>query len=101
MEINMKTKNEILKILKRLKEKIKRKYKLKEIGVFGSYIKEEQKETSDIDILVDFKEGADLFDLIGLALFLEGKLNKKIDIVPKKALRKEIRETVLKEVAYL
>lgn len=101
MEINMKTKNEILKILKRLKEKIKRKYKLKEIGVFGSYIKDEQKETSDIDILVDFKEGADLFDLIGLALFLEGKLNKKIDIVPKKALREEIRETVLKEVAYL
>ncbi len=97
----MKTKNEILKILKRLKEKIKRRYKLKEIGVFGSYIKEEQKETSDIDILVDFKDGADLFDLIGLALFLEEKLNRKIDIVPKKALREEIRETVLKEVAYL
>ncbi len=97
----MKTKMDVLKTLGQLKEELKKKYKVKEIGVFGSVVKEEQGETSDIDILVDFEDGTDLFDLIGLALFVEEKLNQKIDVVPKRALRKEIKETILREVTYL
>ncbi len=42
---------EIKELLEKYKEELKRKYKLKEIGIFGSYVREEQKETSDIDIL--------------------------------------------------
>ncbi len=49
-------------------------------------------------MLVDFDEDADFFDLVGLALFLEEKLKHKVDIVPRRALRDEIRESVLKEV---
>jgi len=96
----MKNKDEILKILEELREEIKKKYKVKAIGVFGSVIREEQKETSDIDVLVDFEDDADLFDLTGLALFLEDKLNQKVDVVSKGALREEIKEEVLKEVTY-
>ncbi len=96
----MKNKDEILKILEELREEIKKKYKAKAIGVFGSVIREEQKETSDIDVLVDFEDDADLFDLTGLALFLEDKLNQKVDVVSKGALREEIKEGVLKEVTY-
>lgn len=72
-----------------------------EIGIFGSIIREEGKDTSDIDLLVDFKEDADLFDLIGLALFLEEKLHRRVDIVSKRALRKEIKNSALKEVITL
>lgn len=97
----METKTEILKKLGELKKELKRRYKIKEIGVFGSVIKEEQSESSDLDILVDFEEGTDLFDLVGLALFFEEKLKHPVDVVPKGALRKELKEAILKEVVYL
>jgi len=89
---------EIIKTIKELKEEIKEKYKIKEIGIFGSIVRGEEQETSDIDVLVDFKDDADLLDLVGLALFLEERLNQKVDVVPKRALREEIRESVLREV---
>ncbi len=94
------TKEEILKILKESKSVLNEKYKIKEVGLFGSYLRGEQKELSDIDILVDFNEGADLFDLVGVSLFLEEKLNYKIDVVPKNALREELRENILRAVVF-
>jgi len=97
----MKNKEEILSALEELKEEIRRKYKVREIGVFGSIIRGEQKETSDIDVLVDFEDGADLFDLVGLGVFLEEQLDRKVDVVSRGALREEIKERVLKEVAYI
>ena len=59
-------------------------------------ITKEQKVT--LISLVDFKKSADLFDLVGLGQFLEKKLHRKVDIVPKKALRAEIKKRVLEEV---
>ena len=97
----MLSKEEILRMLEQLREEIMEKYRVKRIGLFGSFIKGEQKEESDIDILVRFKEDADLFDLSGLSLFLEGKLNQRVDIVPEAALREELKEDILREVAYL
>ncbi len=94
------TKEEILSILKNLKSEIKTKYRAKNLGLFGSYVKKEQKETSDIDILVEFEEDADLFHLTGLSLFLEENLNIKVDVVSKSALKKELRENILQEVIY-
>ena len=97
----MLSKEEILKILEQLKEEIVDKYKIERIGLFGSFIKGEQKENSDIDILAEFGEEADLFDFLGLSLFLEERLKQKVDVVSKASLREELREMVLKEVAYL
>lgn len=91
-------KTKVLKILADLKGEIRQKYKAHVKGIFGSFARGEQKETSDIDILVDFEEDADLFDFTGLALFLEEKLKLNVDIVPEKSLRKEIKSSVLKEV---
>ena len=54
-------------------------------------------DAGDLDVLVEFKEGANLIDLVGLALFLEEKLHMKVDVVPESALREEIRDIVLKE----
>jgi predicted nucleotidyltransferase len=97
----MKTLEEIKKLLGRYRQELKEKFKVKEIGIFGSTIREERRQTSDIDLLVDFEDDADLFDLMGLGLFLEEKLNQKVDVVPKRAIREEIKERVLKEVVYL
>lgn len=97
----MVSKNEILKKLEKVKEEIKAKYKVKTLGLFGSFVRGEQKEESDIDILVEFEENADLFDLVGLAIFLEDKLKQKVDLVTKTALKEELEEYILKEVAYV
>ncbi len=97
----MNQKDRILKKLRELEKQIKADYKVKEIGVFGSFVRGVEGEKSDIDILVDFEEDADLFDLSGLALLLEEKLRRKVDLVPKNALREELRESVLREVATL
>jgi predicted nucleotidyltransferase len=97
----MKTKEEILSLIRSLQGEFRQRFKVKEIGVFGSVVREEQRASSDIDVLVDFEEGADLFDLVGLGLFLEEKLGQKVDVVPKRALRDEIRGAVLKEVVNL
>jgi predicted nucleotidyltransferase len=73
-------------------------YKAKELGLFGSYVRGDQGVDSDVDVLVDFEDGADLFDLIGLSLYLEEELQQKVDVVPKNALREELRESILQEV---
>lgn len=88
----------ILTKLRELKPVIVTRYKAKEIGLFGSFVRGEQTASSDIDVLVEFEEGADLFDLIGLADYLEESLQRKVDVVPKRALRAELRESVLREV---
>jgi len=89
---------DLLAKLKELKPVIAARYKAKEIGLFGSFARGEQRANSDIDLLVEFEEGADLFDLVGLANYLEEALQRKVDIVPKRALRAELREAVLREV---
>ena len=91
----------IINTLKSLEEEIRKNYKAEIIGVFGSYVRGEQKERSDVDILVRFLEGATLFDLVGLGDFLEEKLRAKVDIVSERALRQEIKEQILEEVVAL
>ncbi len=97
ININNISKSEILKALSSLKADARQRFKAEIKGIFGSYVKGEQKEGSDLDVLVEFKEGANLIDLVGLALFLEEKLHMKVDVVPESALREEIRDIVLKE----
>jgi hypothetical protein len=96
----MSTKDLLVK-LRALKPEMAARYKVKEVGLFGSFVRGEQGRASDIDVLVDFEEGADLFDLAGLGLFLEEELQRQADIVPKRALRAELRESVLGEVVTL
>ncbi|RZB35819.1 MAG: uncharacterized protein SRB2_02811 [Desulfobacteraceae bacterium Eth-SRB2] len=91
------TAEEILVRLRELKPQVFQKFRAKEIQLFGSNVRREQNAESDIDILVDFEDEADLFDLTGLAIFLEDELQQKVDVVPKRALRKELQESILNE----
>lgn len=73
---------------------------LKKAGVtrsalFGSYVRGEQTNDSDIDILVDLPKHATLIDLVGLQLALEEKLNKKVDIVEYTGIKPRIKDTIL------
>jgi predicted nucleotidyltransferase len=98
----MKRLEEIKKRLESLSEEVKKQYKAEVIGIFGSYVQGKQKKKSDLDVLVKFYEGATLFELVGLAIFLEEKLGiKKVDVVPYDAVREEIRDRIFKEVVYL
>lgn len=94
----MKTVENIKLQLNRLKEEAKTKYKAEIIGIFGSYARGEAKTTSDIDILVEFDKDADLFDLVGLSIFLEEILGIEVDVVPRDAIRPELKETILSEI---
>jgi uncharacterized protein len=89
--------HELLARIRELKPKIMKRYKAKQIELFGSIVRGEQSGASDIDLLVEFEEGADLLDLTGLAIFLEEKLGRKVDVVAKRALREELRQSVLRE----
>jgi len=95
------TKDDIIKAIRDFKQEIERRYKVKSIGLFGSFIRGVQKEDSDIDFLVDFEEGADLIDLIELEFFLTEKFNRKVEVVPRRTLKKELKEFILREVAYI
>ncbi len=94
---------EIKELLEKYKEELKRKYKIKEIGIFGSYVREEQKETNDIDILVEFENDAELslLDFIGIEQELSDLLEVKVDLVEKKTLKPYIGEHIKREVVYL
>ena len=88
---------EILVRLRELKPQILQRFRAKEIQLFGSSVRREQDPGSDIDILVDFEDVADLFDLTGFAIFLENEFQQKVDVVSKRALREELQESILNE----
>ena len=98
---NMKTLEEIERILREHREELRRKFKVKEIGIFGSYVRGEAKETSDVDILVEFDETPSLFEFIKLEMYLSELLGVKVDLVMKKALKPHIKQHVLREVVYV
>ncbi|MGQ9654076.1 MAG: nucleotidyltransferase family protein [Thermodesulfobacteriota bacterium] len=66
--------------------------------MFGSVVSGKQRTHSDTDLLVEFDAGADLFDLIGLSLYLEEEFGRPVDVVQRKALREGLREVVLGQV---
>ena len=97
----MKTLKEIEKILKENKATLAKRFKVKEIGIFGSYVRGEQKEKSDVDILVSFYEPISLFEFMDMEEFLTQILGVKVDLVSKKALKPRIGKYILEEVIYI
>ena len=88
---------EIKKVISNYKKELKGKYKVKEIGIFGSYVRGEQQEISDIDILVEFEEPIG-WEIVDLHEFLEKVLGVKVDLVTKGAvMRKPLLWQSIKE----
>jgi hypothetical protein len=97
----MRTLDTISKILKNNRGHLLAAYRVKEIGIFGSYARQRQKESSDVDILVEFEESPDLFTFLQFEAQLEKLLKIKVDLVTKQALRPELKERILSEVVYV
>lgn len=93
-------KNDVEKKLKEIKPLLKKDYHVKSIGIFGSYINGEQNEDSDIDLLVEFEKPIG-WRFFTLEKFLENVFKRKIDLVTKKALRKQLRKDILSQVIYI
>ena len=87
-------------ILRRELGTLRKKYNVKVIGLFGSYVRGEQKKGSDVDILVEFQEPIGLFKFLELEEHLSDLLGKKVDLVSKKALKPRIGQRILAEAVY-
>lgn len=95
----MKTRKKVEETLKRYKPLLMEQFKVKEIGIFGSYIRGEESEKSDVDILVEFYDPIG-WEFIDLKEFLEEILGKKVDLVTVRALKPQLKDKILKEVVY-
>ena len=93
---------EIIQILKENNRILKERFKVKSIGVFGSVTRGEQKETSDVDIIVEFSEPVG-WEIVDLKEFLEELLEVEVDIVTKSAaMRKTLLwESIKEEIVYV
>jgi hypothetical protein len=83
-----------------LKEKILpilQRYGVKRVGLFGSYVRGDMREDSDIDILVEIEKDISLLDFVGLKLEIEEALGIKVDLVEYNTIKPLLRERILKE----
>ena len=91
------SKQDIKKILKEHKD-ILNKYKVRTIGLFGSYVRGDQQDKSDLDILVEFESPVGFFKFLEIEEYLEEITGIKVELVTKKALKPRIGEYILREV---
>ncbi len=98
----MKTLTEIQDYLKQSKPLVQQKYKwVSQLGIFGSYVRGEQNDNSDVDLLIDYDEAPDLLELIDLENYLSDNLGIKVDVVTKKGLKPRLKARILSEVVYI
>ena len=92
---------EIEEILKVNKPLLAKRFKIKEIGLFGSRMRGEGRKKSDLDILVEFSDVISLLDFVALERELSELTGEKVDLVMKSALKPRIGRNILREVMYL
>lgn len=100
-EIILGDKQDRVEMIRRQKQELREKYKVKRIGIFGSYVRKEANKKSDLDILVEFEKPIDFFEFLELEEHLSKSLKVKVDLVMKKVLKPAIGKRILKEVIYV
>lgn len=75
-----------------------KQYKVKEIGLFGSFARNEMTDKSDIDVLVEYSRGTTLFDIAKMHLDLEEKIGRKVDLVDKEAVLISVMPYIKKDL---
>lgn len=86
-------------ILRSHEQEIKERFCVKRIGLFGSFVRGEETETSDIDILVEFEDPT-FRNFMNLAFFLEDLLGRRVDLLTPEGISHRIRPFVEKEVVW-
>ncbi len=97
----MKTLEEIQKKLAESKPLLAEKYHVSELGLFGPYVRGEQQNGSDVNVLIDYTEPPSLLELVDLELALTDQLEVKVHVVTKNGLKGTRRERILSEVLYV
>ncbi len=97
----MKTLDEIKELIQDHKDELRQQYGLKEIGVFGSYVRGVQRENSDLDVLIEFEKPVGFVKFLMLENRLSELLGVKVEMVTKKALKPFIGKRILQEVIYV
>ena len=97
-KIKVKNIDEIKSLIKAIKPELVKKYHLKSIGIFGSYVRNEQKEDSDIDVLIELSEPMGLITFIGIEREISELIGIKVDLIIKDSLKPRIGQYILKEV---
>ena len=92
--------NDIKTLLKRHKQHLSEKYGLSDLAIFGSYSREQQNATSDIDILVDFKKPIGI-EFIDLADELEKILQNKVDLISRKGIKPRYFKYIEQDLRYV
>ena len=93
----MLTVNEVKEVVRRHNSILAERYGVSVVGIFGSYVRGEEKAGSDVDLLAEILKPISLLELVGAELYLSEVLRLKVDLVPKRSLRAELKETILKE----
>ncbi len=93
-------KNEIKNKLKELKPLLYKEYNVKTIGLFGSYVDDQETTDSDIDILIELERPIG-WKFFTLEIYLEKVFGKKIDLITKNAIKEQLREIILNKVEYI
>jgi len=91
-------------IMEKIKEDmpyLRERYRVKNVGVFGSYIRGDNNKESDVDILVEFHEPPTLLEFVALERHVAELTGMKVDLVMRTALKPGIRERILQEVVYV
>ena len=91
---------DIIKILRENKARLKQNYSVTKIGLFGSYVRGDQSEDSDIDILAEFEKSPGL-EFVDLADELEKLLKVKVDLVSRQAIHDRFMKYIEKEIVYV
>ena len=89
-----------MRTIEEIKQKILpilEKYNIKKAGLFGSFVRGEMREDSDIDILVEIRDDISLLDFVGIKLEIEEALGKKVDLVEYSTIKPLLRERIIKE----
>jgi predicted nucleotidyltransferase len=95
----MKTRADIFSLLESNRSRLK-EFGVREIGIFGSVVRGEQNNSSDVDVLVDLEKHT-FNSYMGLLFFLEDLFGSKVDLVMKDAIKPAIRENILSETVYV
>ena len=98
MDVNRQT---ILQFIRRNREHIK-SFGVARIGLFGSFVRNEERPDSDIDLLVEYDVGQASFEnLMNLAFFFEDSFHRKIDLVTPSSLSGRLKQYIAKEIDYV
>jgi predicted nucleotidyltransferase len=99
MQVEQMRRDEAIKILAAHAEALRRDFAVAHLDIFGSVARDEARPESDVDILVEYEPTArtNLFDFVGLQQHLESLLGAKVDLATTGALKKQLKERILRE----